>query len=69
MIRSRVLTAEALTMFHPRVAVHRWVGDVEGSTLLAPQWGLSKLQILEALGTHMRERGLLQGQQWTPTSG
>jgi hypothetical protein len=46
----------------PRWAVlQRFVGDVQGDTLVAPNWEKGKLRVLEAIQKELERRGSEQG--------
>lgn len=58
------LAAEFLEWLPPDTVIQRLVGELEGDYVLAPQWGLGKAAILNALHRRMRRAGQHQGRRW-----
>ena len=55
------LAARFLELLPPHVIVQRLTGDPHPEELVAPQWAMDKQGNLQALLTHMGEKGLYQG--------
>jgi radical SAM protein (TIGR01212 family) len=58
------LCADVLERMPPWTVLQRFVGDVQGDTLVAPKWREGKLRVLEAIQGELRERGAQQGSKY-----
>ncbi len=58
------LAADALERMPPWTALQRFVGDVQGDTLIAPKWQAGKLRVLEAIQSELKHRGTHQGSKY-----
>jgi radical SAM protein (TIGR01212 family) len=63
------LAADVLERMPPWTVLQRFVGDVQGESLVAPRWREGKLRVLEAIQAELERRGTRQGSRFSgPTS-
>jgi uncharacterized protein len=55
------LCADVLERLPPWTVLQRFVGDVQGDSLIAPKWNEGKLRVLEAIQEELSRRGTRQG--------
>ena len=55
------LSADALERLPPWTVLQRFVGDVQGESLVAPRWREGKLRVLEAIQEELARRASRQG--------
>jgi radical SAM protein (TIGR01212 family) len=58
------LAADVLERLPPWTVLQRFVGDVQGDTLVAPRWKEGKLRVLEAIQAELERRGTQQGSEY-----
>ncbi len=58
------LAADVLERLPPWTVLQRFVGDVQGDTLVAPKWREGKLRVLEAIQGELERRGTRQGAKY-----
>lgn len=58
------LCADMLERLPPWTVLQRFVGDVQGQRLVAPQWGAGKLRVLEMIQAELARRGTRQGSRY-----
>jgi len=58
------LAADALERLPPWTVLQRFVGDVQGESLVAPRWQEGKLRVLEAIQEELARRGSRQGARY-----
>ncbi len=56
-----LLCADVLERLPPWTVLQRFVGDVQGDSLIAPKWNEGKLRVLEAIQEELGRRGTQQG--------
>ncbi len=62
------LAADVLERMPPWTVLQRFVGDVQGDTLIAPKWREGKLRVLEAIQGELERRGTQQGSKYSGPS-
>jgi radical SAM protein (TIGR01212 family) len=55
------LSADVLERLPPWTVLQRFVGDVQGDSLIAPKWNEGKLRVIEAIQEELQRRGTRQG--------
>jgi radical SAM protein (TIGR01212 family) len=55
------LICEAITKLPPNIVIHRLTGDAPRNLLIEPKWSLKKWEVLNAIDSRMKEKGLHQG--------
>ncbi|NMD16353.1 MAG: TIGR01212 family radical SAM protein, partial [Bacteroidales bacterium] len=50
-----------LERLHPEIVIQRLCGDAKPGTLIAPQWNLTKNEILAGIRDELARRGTYQG--------
>lgn len=58
------LAADCIEHMPPDVWIQRLCGEVSDSGVIAPRWGLSKMQIYNAISDELKRRGTYQGIRW-----
>ncbi|HOX06957.1 MAG TPA: TIGR01212 family radical SAM protein [Planctomycetota bacterium] len=58
------LSADVLERLPPWTVLQRFVGDVQGDSLVAPKWNEGKLRVLEAIQEELERRGVRQGSRY-----
>jgi hypothetical protein len=58
------LAADVIERLPPWTVLQRFVGDVQGDTLVAPKWEEGKLRVLESIQAELRRRGSRQGSRY-----
>lgn len=58
------LAADVLERMHPMSWIQRMVGEINAPGVLAPHWGKSKLQVMNAISAMLVRRGTHQGSRW-----
>ena len=61
------LAADVLERLPPDMAIQRLAGEAGADTLIAPQWGKSKSEIMSAIVGELEMRGACQGCRWWMT--
>jgi len=59
------LAADVLERMPPWTVLQRFVGDVQGDSLIAPKWREGKLRVLEAIQAELERRGTQQGSKYS----
>jgi radical SAM superfamily enzyme len=59
------LAADVLERLPPWTVLQRFVGDVQGDTLVAPKWREGKLRVLEAIQGELKRRGTRQASKYS----
>jgi radical SAM protein (TIGR01212 family) len=55
------LICEAITKLPNNIVIHRLTGDGPRNLLIEPKWSLKKWEVLNAIDSRMKEKGLHQG--------
>lgn len=58
------LSADCIERMPPATAIQRLVGEINSPGVLAPQWGLSKMQVVQKVADELKRRGTWQGVRW-----
>ena len=60
------LLTSCIAALSPDICLHRVTGDGPRKLLIAPQWSLSKRNVLNGLHALMKQRNLRQGDNYEP---
>ena len=55
------VAANCIAMLRPDIITHRITSDAPKSTLVAPEWNLLKMDVVNGIEDYMRQNGLYQG--------
>lgn len=58
------LVVDILEILPPKMVIHRLSGDTPRGFLVAPQWGINKVMVLERIHRLMEERDICQGARY-----
>lgn len=56
-----ILISDFLERLAPEIVIQRLVGDAQPGTLIAPQWQMPKIRILQGIQAELTRRGTYQG--------
>ncbi len=59
------LVCDFLERIPPHVTIQRLTGELRGEYLIAPEWGLSKKAVINAIEREFARRGSFQGKIWS----
>ncbi|MCB2291511.1 TIGR01212 family radical SAM protein [Clostridium sp. CS001] len=58
------IICKSITMLPPNMVVHRLTGDAPRELLIGPIWSLKKWEVLNGIGSRLKELDLYQGQEF-----
>jgi radical SAM protein (TIGR01212 family) len=60
------LACDFLELLPPEMVIHRFIGELYGEHCIAPNWQITKAQVLEKFTKEFERRGTQQGSRYNP---